>query len=324
MNNPDPAFEARRLRDCLGQFATGVTVVTAKGEDGTLVGLTANSFSSVSIDPPLVLWSLNKAAASLPVFQDASHYAINILGADQMDISNHFARPAEDKFAGIDYRLGEAGAPLINGCVAWFECRNEIAYEGGDHLIFVGHVERFDHAERPALLFVAGRYGVPARHPKVEIKAPPIPEAAGEKARAMSDRLVSLLTRASDHAVGPFNAELDAIGISVASARTLSRLSRNQGQTIDALARTIFTEPGETLANARKMELDGLIELRAEGGTPKLYLTEAGAGKVEELITCADRHEDELLAGYGADEIDILKSVLRTLIYRTEGAEGDE
>ncbi len=279
MNDPDPAFEARRLRDCLGQFATGVTVVTARSDDGGLVGLTANSFSSVSIDPPLVLWSLNKQAASLSVFKHASHYAINILGADQMDISNHFAKPAENKFAGVDYRLGAAGAPLIDGCVAWFECRNEMAYEGGDHLIFVGHVERFDHAERPALLFIAGRYGVPARHPKVEVRAPPIPLAAGEKSRVMSDRLLSLLTRASNHVVGPFHAELEAMGVPVVTARTLARIAETDGQTIDYVARAIFTELGETLANARKMELDGLIQLRAEDGTQKLYLTDQGREK---------------------------------------------
>ncbi|MDP6173192.1 MAG: flavin reductase [Rhodospirillales bacterium] len=316
MNTQDPAFEARRLRDCLGQFATGVTVVTVKAADGSLVGLTANSFSSVSLDPPLVLWSLQKEAASLPVFKDASYYAINVLGADQMDISNHFARPAEDKFEGVDYSLGASGAPLIDGCVAWFECRNEITHEGGDHLIFVGHVERFDHAERPALLFVAGRYGVPARHPQVEVKAPPIPQAKGEKERVMGDRLVSLLTRAGENVVGPFHGELEAIGISPATTRTLARIAGEDGKDIDQVARSIFAEPGEALANARQMELDGLVELREEGGQQNIYLTGLGGEKIDELMGRADRYEAEITAGYGDDEVDVLKSVLRTLIYR--------
>lgn len=160
-------LDPREFRNALGNFATGVTIVTAVGEDGRRVGLTANSFSSVSLDPPLVLWSLSRKAPSLPVFTDASHFAINVLAEDQVALSNRFASPAKDKFEGVAWRPGLGGAPLIDGCVASFECRNYMQYDGGDHVIFVGHVDRFDYSARAPLLFVSGGYRVARDHPEL-------------------------------------------------------------------------------------------------------------------------------------------------------------
>jgi 3-hydroxy-9,10-secoandrosta-1,3,5(10)-triene-9,17-dione monooxygenase reductase component len=313
----ETGFDLRRFRDCLSQFATGVTVVTMRNADRTRLGLTANSFSSVSLDPPLVLWSLNKESASFPAFQESGHYAINVLGADQMDLSNLFASRAEDKFAGVDTREGEFGSPLIEGAVAWFECRNEIMYEGGDHLIFVGHVERFDHAERPALLFVAGRYGVPARHPKAKMKAPAIPEAPDESRRFMDDGLMPLLIRATENVVTPYHAEMEDIGVPVAEARTYARVSQKDGITIEEIVETTTLDAAQVTANAERMESDGLLDVKRDGAMVRLGLTKAGWERHSQLMARQDRYEEEVLAGYGADEIDVLKSVLRTLIYRT-------
>lgn len=160
-------IDPREFRNALGSFATGVTIVTAVGEDGRRVGLTANSFSSVSLDPPLVLWSLARKAPSLSVFTDVSHFAINVLAEDQMALSNRFASPIEDKFEGVDWRPGLGGAPLIEGCVARFECRNHMQHDGGDHVIFVGRVDRFDYTKRAPLLFLTGGYRVAHDHPDV-------------------------------------------------------------------------------------------------------------------------------------------------------------
>jgi flavin reductase (DIM6/NTAB) family NADH-FMN oxidoreductase RutF len=152
-------MDAQQFRAALGMFATGVTVVTVRSADGELVGLTANSFNSVSLDPPLVLWSLAQRAGSMPVFTRGSHYAINILAADQKELAQRFAMRDIDRFAGVAWREGAGGAPVLDGAVAVFECANRSRYEEGDHVIFVGEVERC--TARPGaqpLIFHGGRY----------------------------------------------------------------------------------------------------------------------------------------------------------------------
>ena len=140
-------------------FATGVTIVTARTLDGALVGLTANSFNSVSLNPPLVLWSLARAAASLPVFSTGSHYAINILSAQQKALAQQFAARDVDRFANVAFEPGVSGAPLLVGAAATFECFNRSRYEEGDHVIFVGEVERCSHRAGAApLLFHGGKF----------------------------------------------------------------------------------------------------------------------------------------------------------------------
>lgn len=140
-------------------FATGVTIVTARAADGSLVGLTANSFNSVSLKPPLVLWSLASAAASMAVLSEGSHYAINILAADQSALAERFAARDVDRWAGVEFSEGVCGAPLLCGAAATFECFNRSRYIEGDHVIFVGEVERCQHrAGASPLLFHGGRF----------------------------------------------------------------------------------------------------------------------------------------------------------------------
>ena len=154
-----PNFSQVEFRAALGMFATGVTIVTARTTEGELVGLTANSFNSVSLDPPLVLWSLSRAAASLSAFSTGSHYAINILGADQHDLARRFATRDVDRFADVAFVQGAGGAPLLSGAAATFECFNRSRYEEGDHVIFVGEVERCSHrAGASPLLFHGGKF----------------------------------------------------------------------------------------------------------------------------------------------------------------------
>lgn len=159
-----PNFATAEFRKALGMFATGVTIVTARAPHGKLIGLTANSFNSVSLTPPLVLWSLARAAGSMAAFSTGSHYAINILGADQQDLARQFAARDGDRFAGVEFVPGSGGAPLLAGAVATFECFNRSRYEEGDHVIFVGEVERCTHQEGASpLLFHGGRFY--AEHP---------------------------------------------------------------------------------------------------------------------------------------------------------------
>jgi flavin reductase (DIM6/NTAB) family NADH-FMN oxidoreductase RutF len=163
-------FDPRELRRALGQYATGVTVVTCLGPDGQRTGMTANSFTSVSMDPPLVLWCPAKKASSTPSFTAATHFAVNVLGAAQHHLSRQFASPAEaaeDKFEGVPARPGLAGAPLLEGAVASFECRTVAVHDAGDHLILLGEVESFDSPGGPPLVFHSGLYHLATRHPDV-------------------------------------------------------------------------------------------------------------------------------------------------------------
>ncbi len=154
-----PSFSAQEFRAALGMFATGVTIVTARTAEGVVIGLTANSFNSVSLTPPLVLWSLSRAAASLPVFSGNSHYAINVLAADQKTLAERFASRGADRWSGVTFDEGTGGAPLLHGAAATFECFNRSRYEEGDHVIFVGEVERCTRRLGASpLLFHGGRY----------------------------------------------------------------------------------------------------------------------------------------------------------------------
>lgn len=154
-----PDFSSLEFRASLGMFATGVTIVTARTGTGELVGLTASSFNSVSLDPPLVLWSLATVAGSMAAFSNGRHYAINVLAADQQQLAERFASPVEDRWAGVSFTEGINGAPLLAGAVASFECFNRSQYAEGDHVIFVGEVERCGHRPGAApLLYHGGRF----------------------------------------------------------------------------------------------------------------------------------------------------------------------
>lgn len=155
----EPSFSQREFRASLAMFATGVTIVTARTPDGELIGLTASSFNSVSVSPPLVLWSLSHAATSMTALANSSHYAINILAADQKELAERFAGKRDGRWEGILFTEGAGGAPLLNGAAASFECFNRSRYEEGDHVIFVGEVERCHHrAGASPLLFHGGKF----------------------------------------------------------------------------------------------------------------------------------------------------------------------
>ncbi|MGL9620917.1 flavin reductase family protein [Bradyrhizobium sp. U531] len=165
---PDPANEfasdsstidPRDFRNALGTYATGVTIITAAAPDGKPYGLTCNSFASVSLNPPLVLWSLVVYSSSLTIFQNASHFTVNVLGASQQALASKFAKSSDDKFTGVDWTPGLGKAPVIAGSVANFQCRSVNRYYGGDHVIFLGAVEAYTYSTTEPLLFARGAFG---------------------------------------------------------------------------------------------------------------------------------------------------------------------
>ena len=155
---PSMPIDPRQLRQVLGQFATGITVIATRSDEGELVGLTANSFGALSLDPPLITWALRLNSTNLPVFQTAEHFSVNVLAEAQVEISRRFAKSTGNKFDGVSYALGEFGLPLIHGAAAWFECRTVSQQIAGDHCLFIAAVETFARSESPPLIFHGGAY----------------------------------------------------------------------------------------------------------------------------------------------------------------------
>lgn len=153
-----PPVDPRALRGVLGRFATGVTIVTCLDADGARVGLTANSFNALSLDPPLVLWSLRGASPSLAAFAGARHFAVNILAEAQVDLSRRFASPVADKFAEGVWSPGLGGAPVLTGAAAVLECELTLQQPAGDHRLFIGQVQRLADLATAPLLFHGGHY----------------------------------------------------------------------------------------------------------------------------------------------------------------------
>jgi len=153
------AEKVREFRNALGTFATGVTIVTTTASDGEPIGLTANSFSSVSLDPPLLLFCLDRESFSFGHFEQTKHFAVNVLGDSQEDVSSHFARPSEDKWRHVSYDMCSVGCPSFAEALAIFECKTHAVHDGGDHIIIVGEVVGFNHrTDGDPLLYYRGRY----------------------------------------------------------------------------------------------------------------------------------------------------------------------
>jgi flavin reductase (DIM6/NTAB) family NADH-FMN oxidoreductase RutF/DNA-binding IclR family transcriptional regulator len=194
-------FDTRALRQTLGAFVTGVTIVTTVDGDGTPHGLTVNSFSSVSLDPPLVLWSQSLAAPSHPVFRAAERFAVNVLAENQHALSNTFARGSADKFAHCKVRTGLGDVPLIEGCIACLECRKVDNLPGGDHMVFLGQVERIWRLPAPPLVFGGGRYLVAQPH-ELDLSEQSRPHVASQRLLRQATRCTLELATELDLGVG--------------------------------------------------------------------------------------------------------------------------
>ncbi len=150
----DPAS----LRQVLGRFVTGITIITTCSEEGSPVGLTANSFNTLSLDPALVLWSLGVRQGSCDTFRKCARFAINILAEDQVDLSRQFSRPVQNRFEGVGYTCEQFGVPLIKDCLAWLVCDQYQNHDIGDHILFIGRVLALGQADRKPLAYHAGAY----------------------------------------------------------------------------------------------------------------------------------------------------------------------
>lgn len=306
-NTRDPAADPKAFRNALGSFATGVTVITARAADGTPVGLTASSFNSVSLDPPMVLWSLAKKALSLPAFMAAQHWAVHVLAADQETLSNRFSRAGEDKFAGLALEHNGAGVPLLPGCAARFECETSFRYEGGDHVILVGRVHAFERAERSPLVFHGGRYAQAAAKPAVSCR-----QAGGFS----EDLLGYLLGRAYHQYHLGLQPALRAAGLSDPAWYVVAALAVRDGVTAAELHTVLQHSLEDTLEPRLKaLQADGWLTLDAQpAGQALVRLTPTGRERALHLLAAAASREVDLLRDLGCAEGEMLKGLLQRLI----------
>lgn len=306
--------DPRAFRTCLGQFATGVTVMAA-GHDGRPVGLTAGSFSSLSLDPPLILWSIGRSSRSFAVFAQAPSFNVNVLADDQIDISQHFGSSADDKFSGIEWFRGRNGCPVLPGIVALFESEREAVYDGGDHLIIIGRVRRFVRYAGKPLLFVQSRYGVPQTHPRLQASDETL--AAAPAPTQSIAALLSSMLEATRLQVGGFDKHRRAEALNYIHTRVLFDLGLKSSQAIADLARRIFAVPADCEDAVAELIERGLVVKDLKG---QVSLTEAGRQKNDAVMRRYEHYEEECLSGFSADEIAGVKAFLDAFIRKFKSA----
>ena len=299
-------FDARQFRSALGQFATGVTVVTAPDGENGYIGTTASSFNSVSMDPPLILWSIDNSARSLPAYEQAEHFVVNVLAADQVGLSNHFARQQEDKFADLDFDLNAHAVPVLRGCSAYFHCKTRYMYEGGDHTIIVGEVLQFEASDRDGLLFHQGRYSVSDAHPVVTAAEP---EALAEKSFA-ANYLHYLVGRCFYQLMDKLDLMLAKQDVSQNEYRVLASFSGLQTADFDTLVHYTLLAPNTLIPVLEAMRERGLLQ---EAGD-SFSLTEAGQNLLMPLMAIAKSNEADMLGTFSGEQAQQLKHMLKRAI----------
>lgn len=305
-------FDAKGFRQALGSFATGVTIITTRAPDGEPLGLTVNSFNSVSLNPPLVLWSLAETAMSLPIFRDAEYWAVHVLSSAQEDLSNRFAQRSEDKFSGLDLEEGVGGIPMLRNCTARFQCKTAFQYEGGDHVIFVGEVQSFDQEEIAPLVFHGGRYAhATRRDAKDQYRTPYL-------GGSFNDNFLGyLLGRSHFKFFDQIRPLLEGANLSDEEFYLLSTLTLKHHMTPAQMHAGMVGLINEQ----RQTALDSLIERGyvqedppASGTEGSFRLTAAGSECALHLISAAKAVESRVVERLGDEEAAVLKSLLNRLL----------
>jgi flavin reductase (DIM6/NTAB) family NADH-FMN oxidoreductase RutF/DNA-binding MarR family transcriptional regulator len=303
-----PVLDTLQLRRVFGKFTTGVTIVTADS-GGKPVGMTCNSFASVSLDPPLLLWSLRKASASYDDFVKAEYFAVNILASDQIELSGKFAKSSADKFAGVDFERGQGGAPIFPGTTASFECRVEVAHEGGDHLIIVGRIVGFNHSERAPLVFSDGRYVEAVERPAMRTAA------AGTASNVPQDPLheyISVLLLRSFHRVLDHLADArEEIGVTINESRLLTVARAYPNKTLEVLMPHTYMASSAMEDALNTLQQRGYLAVDPEG---RVLVTDLGTEKVQAYNARFKDVEAYLFRSLRSDQIDAFRGVLMSIM----------
>jgi flavin reductase (DIM6/NTAB) family NADH-FMN oxidoreductase RutF len=282
------SIDARAFRRALGNFATGVTVITAATPDGEKVGVTANSFNSVSLDPALVLWSIDKRSGSYEVFQRA---------------------PRDDKFEGIVHEAGEGGAPLLADCAARFQCEMYQQVDGGDHWILIGKVVAFDDLGRSPLLYHQGAYSMVLPHTRMTQKSEGQQPSSAFQGR-LSDNLYYLMTQAVRSYQSNYQPRQLSTGLRTSEARMLMVLENDAGLSMCDLLREVAMPVREIEQAVDILKRKGMVADADE----RYVLTAAGVDQAEALWRIAGEQQDKVFAAFSAEQIETFKSMLKAVI----------
>lgn len=302
--------EGQDFRKALGSFATGVTIATTKNANNQPVGVTASSFNSVSVDPPLVLWSLAKTSFSHDAFCSSGHFAVHVLAASQEDLSNRFARSGEDKFSGTDWQDGGLGSPVFSEHAALFECKTRHQYEGGDHVIFVGEVVSYEARDEAPLLFHGGSYAERRPRPKGETSD----SVDIEHGEFSDDFLFYLISRAHFQTSRPTREKLAELGSSMEEYLTLAVLSMEAPLT--------HTEIGQRLAHTGHVPSPRLLDRMTrsdllKSSKERFEVAKEGRKLFIETLAFGKAMEADLANHFTAAELSDTKRVLRRIVELT-------
>lgn len=307
MPNTQP-IDSKLFRRALGAFTTGVTVVTTRSADGKDAGLTANSFNSASLTPPMVLWSLDKKSSNLEAFNGSEHFAVHVLSADQEHVSNQFAKSGIDRFANMGIERGISDVPLLTGCSARFECRVAYRYEGGDHIIFVGEVLRFESFDRVPLVFHGGKYGLLLK-----------PEDSRDANSDFgADFLGFLLRRTYAQFMMPVRNDMLSRGLNEGHRSILSILSMGDGRSVNDVCR-LAELAGQSPMPEHFSDLveKGYIVLQSNDDGDLVFFTEAGRECAIEHMAVSKAAEADAMSSLNPNEARLLKTLLQRIIHST-------
>lgn len=306
----DPNVQIDGFRRSLSEFSTGVTVITTS-VNGERFGLTSNSFASVSLAPPLILWSIRRESTSFPAFAGCSHFAVNILADDQIALSQRFAKSGPDKFRDVACGAGEGNGPLLSGVAATFECVNSQAYDGGDHLILIGEVLRYHRYDRQPLLFIKGRYAVSADHPssKVLVGNGQATQLEGGRERVLSNLMIRAYSTIAARLEQGRQSE--GLGLTLMQARLLRAAAASPDRTLDQLMPELLLDFNASQSLLESVISLGLIMVDQRG---RVGLTREGDERVQAIVAHAEANEETMFRDIAGSDLDTLRRVLNTMV----------
>ena len=304
------SLDSTEFRNALGQFATGVTVITSVDKDGLPVGVTASSFNSVSLEPPLVLWSLAKNSGSLPAFQESGYFCVHVLAEHHEAMSQRFASRGEDKFADVEWESGLGSVPLLPEYAAQFQCKTTYQYEGGDHVIFVGEVHEYDTRDEKPLVFHKGRYAIA----KEKGRGQPAGDAVDVATGTFSDNFfLYLLSRAHYQASYDLNRELVQEELSNSQYLSLTLMGLVGDMSFQDLHSHLdHTGDAPQFIDIQRMLDRGLVTETTDGS--RFSLTVKGRSLYIRLLALSKATEKRLLANFSEEEVGDVRDFLQRFI----------
>lgn len=299
----------KAFRNALGAFATGVTIATTLDSNGGPVGVTASSFNSVSLDPPLVLWSLAKSSLSRAAFCDSGHFAVHVLAASQEALSNRFARSGDDKFSGVNWTRGALGSPVFDHHAALFQCKTRHQYEGGDHIILVGEVFEYETRDEPPLLFHAGSYAERRLRPRADA----VETVDKQHGQFSDDFLFYLISRAHFQTSLPTRRKLAELGVAMDEYLTLALLSMEAPLTADEINQRL----DHTGHAPPRQQIDSMVSrglIRQISPMAAFEMADDGRRLFVETLAYGKAFEADLANHFTLAELAETKRVLRRII----------